>query len=193
VARDLEREIGACLDADDLRRAATLVIQGYGPELRRFVERALHSPDEAAEVMAQFGEDLWRALPTFRRECSTRSFCFRIAWHGALRRRHRRSRQVVRPLRSTEWSRLASAVPAASAPATSDRRARLEALHAHLDPGDLALLHLRVDQALPWEEVAAILSAGPQRVTQAALRKRYERLKDRLAVLAREQGLIAPR
>jgi RNA polymerase sigma-70 factor (ECF subfamily) len=189
---DLEREIGECLDRSDLRGAATLVIRGHGPELRRFVERALRSRDEAAEVMSQFGEDLWRALPGFRRECTVRTWCYRIAWHGVLRLRGRRSRRLVRPLRTTEWSRLAANIPAASARGPSSRTARLEQLHAELGPDDLALLHLRVDEELPWEEIAEVLSAGGERVRSAALRKRFERLKERIAQLARVRGLLKP-
>jgi RNA polymerase sigma-70 factor (ECF subfamily) len=49
---------------------------------------------------------------------------------------------------------------------------------------------LRLDQQLSWEEIAAILSEAGEPIGAAALRKRFERLKDRIAEIARERGLV---
>jgi RNA polymerase sigma-70 factor (ECF subfamily) len=65
-------------------------------------------------------------------------------------------------------------------------------LRARLDAIEQTLLVLRVDQRLSWEEIADVL-AGPgpgESLTPAALRKRYERLKDKLRRLARAEGLL---
>jgi RNA polymerase sigma-70 factor, ECF subfamily len=49
---------------------------------------------------------------------------------------------------------------------------------------------LRVDQGLAWAEIAEILAGEGRRVEPAALMKRFERLKERLARMARDQGLL---
>jgi RNA polymerase sigma-70 factor (ECF subfamily) len=71
------------------------------------------------------------------------------------------------------------------------RREQLRQLEAELPPDDRALLHLRHDRELSWDEIAEILSAGDgPPVTAPALRKRYERLKERLGRMAKEAGLL---
>jgi RNA polymerase sigma-70 factor (ECF subfamily) len=87
-------------------------------------------------------------------------------------------------------SRLAASVAATTHLPGSSRTDRLRLLRASLDPEDRTLLALRIDRALEWDEVAAVLSTDASPVNAAALRKRFERLKAKLARLAREQGLI---
>ena len=68
--------------------------------------------------------------------------------------------------------------------------ARLARLREMLPTEDHALLVLRLDREMAWEEIADVLSASGPRVTAAALRKRYERVKERLARRARDEGLV---
>ena len=49
---------------------------------------------------------------------------------------------------------------------------------------------LRIDRELEWEEIAAVLAADGVEVNAATLRKRFERLKERLREQAEEQGLL---
>jgi RNA polymerase sigma-70 factor (ECF subfamily) len=67
----------------------------------------------------------------------------------------------------------------------------LEAIRARLSLDEQGLLALRIDHGLDWESVAAILSNGDP-ISPAALRKRFERLKEKLSRLAREQGFVDP-
>jgi RNA polymerase sigma-70 factor (ECF subfamily) len=76
-------------------------------------------------------------------------------------------------------------------PGTLERRAEsLDRLRGELAQEDQNLLVLRLDQELAWEEIAVVLSGGGPPVKPAALRKRFERLKERMAKRAREQGLL---
>ena len=50
-----------------------------------------------------------------------------------------------------------------------------------LTPDDHMLLGLRLDRRLSWNDIAQVMEASP-----AALRKRYQRLKERLEELADE-------
>jgi RNA polymerase sigma-70 factor (ECF subfamily) len=65
---------------------------------------------------------------------------------------------------------------------------KLEKLRAVLSVDDQSLLALRLDQGFSWEEIAQILSASGKPVQAAALMKRFERLKARLAEMVK-QGL----
>jgi RNA polymerase sigma-70 factor (ECF subfamily) len=70
------------------------------------------------------------------------------------------------------------------------RRRDLERLREVLSLEDQTLLDLRIDQHLSWPDIADVLSHDGEAVQPAALAKRFERLKERLAKLAREKGLI---
>jgi RNA polymerase sigma-70 factor (ECF subfamily) len=86
-------------------------------------------------------------------------------------------------------SRVAASV-ANTAQLPGGRHAALRRLRETLDPDDQTLLSLRLDRELEWEELAVVLSGEGTPVTAVALRKRFERLKDRLGRLAREEGLL---
>jgi RNA polymerase sigma-70 factor (ECF subfamily) len=49
---------------------------------------------------------------------------------------------------------------------------------------------LRIDQGLAWEEIAQVVATEGAEPDAALLRKRFERLKERLSKLARDRGLV---
>jgi hypothetical protein len=83
-----------------------------------------------------------------------------------------------------------SAVKTLETYAPDGRAEKLMKLRESLDHEEETLLTLRVDRAMPWEEVAGIIRVDGEPATPAALRERFERLKEKLGRLAREQGLI---
>jgi RNA polymerase sigma-70 factor (ECF subfamily) len=87
-------------------------------------------------------------------------------------------------------SKVAGRVFATTAVELERQTGALERLRAQLEPEEQTLLTLRVDRQLSWREVADILAEEGATVDEAALRKRFERLKDKLARAAREGGLI---
>lgn len=89
-----------------------------------------------------------------------------------------------------EYSRLEAEVRSTTLP---ERARQVDRIREGLDPDERALLVLRVDRALPWEDAAAALSAEGERVTAAALRKRFERLTAKIARLAAAERLLSPR
>jgi RNA polymerase sigma-70 factor, ECF subfamily len=174
-------------DRGDLDAAATAAIEGYGPGIYGYL-CSLLDEDDARDAFSLFAEDLWRGLDGFRRESSVRAWAYRLAWHAAARFSRETWRKRRERLPSSAASRLAASV--ASASALGGRRDRLAQLRAQLTPEERTLLVLRVDRELEWEEVAEVLRADGVDVSTAALRKRFERLKERLAELARAQGLL---
>jgi RNA polymerase sigma-70 factor (ECF subfamily) len=90
-----------------------------------------------------------------------------------------------------EASQLAEDIRTKSVVRDEQRRLALDRVRGSLDPEEQTLLFLRLDQELEWSEVAEVLSADGKVVEPAALRKRFERLKERIAQQLREEGLVA--
>ncbi len=183
--RHLETRIRQLLCAADAGGAATALIESLGPGVLGYVLTMLPE-DDAYDAFAQFQEDVWRGLPGFRWECSLHAWAYRIAWHAAARfaRDTYRCRRVPLPPASGL---------APSAPLTSgggERRDQLARLREELPPEERTLLTLRVSRELEWDEVSTVLAGHGKDVSSAALRKRFERLKKKLVVLARERGLL---
>jgi RNA polymerase sigma-70 factor (ECF subfamily) len=73
----------------------------------------------------------------------------------------------------------------------TDVKDELRVLREQLDPEEHEILLLRLDRGLPWRDIARILGGDHQLDARAAaLRKRFERAKERLRKLAIEHGLI---
>ncbi len=167
-------------DAGDLDGAVTLAIDTYGDELFGFLIGLTGDHDRAGDVFSETCEKVWKNLAGFRFESSLRVWLYRIARNEFLRVAQRKQRSV--PL---------SAVPAVEAVVVRARsgtpvhqRTEIKEAFAKiregLSPDDHMLLGLRIEQKLPWNEIAAILG-----VEAPALRKRFERLKAKLRDLVK--------
>jgi RNA polymerase sigma-70 factor, ECF subfamily len=189
VGMSPDEQVAALLGQGEVDAAATLALQTFGPALLGYLASLLDE-DDARDVFSLLAEDAWCGLPGFRFECSLRAWLFRLAWHAANRFLRDPWRRRVEPLPSSAASRLAASVVAGASQLPGGRRDTLRALRRRLPPEDQTLLVLRVDKELEWNEVASVLAEAGEAVEPAALRKRFERLKDRLAALAREEGLL---
>ncbi len=171
--------------------AATTLIEALGPEMLGYLKAVLREDAEASDAFSIFCERVWRGLPRFRGEASLRVWCYRIAWHTVLSLKRDAYRRHRRRLDTSMASRLAGRIFATTAARREHQASTLDRLKAQLDREEQSLLILRVDRRLSWSEVADVLSEeGGARPEQAALRKRFERLKDKLARAARDQGLV---
>ncbi len=188
---DLEQRIAAELDAGDLDGAATAIVRGYGPVVLGYLANLLHDEEVARDVFGQCCENLWRGLAGFRRECSARTWFFRVAWTAFADHRRGAARHPALPVSTSELARAAGEVRSSTI-----RRNRamdqLARLREQLEPLEQSMLSLRLDQRMSWQEVAVVMSEGGELVEEATLRKRYDRLKDKLRRLAVAEGLIEP-
>ncbi len=167
----LDKRVRALLDQGRTRDAAALAIRELGPPVLGYLTALLRNDSDAREVFSQFAEDLWKGLPGFRGESSLRGWAYRIAWHASARFAPEEVRTAVG---EEAW-----------------RSERLQEIRARLDPDEQTLLILRVNRGLSWREVAHVLSVETgEPASEATLRKRFERLKEKLGTLAREVGLI---
>jgi RNA polymerase sigma-70 factor (ECF subfamily) len=188
----IEDRILSALERGAPEEAATEAIRGYGPQILGYLTRVLGSEDEAADAFSYFSERLWKGMAAFEGRSSVRVWAYRIAWTAALRVAGDGFRRRRERLRTSMASRVAADVLTRGA---AEARAReedgMERLRAQLEPAERALLVLRLDQRLSWREVAEVMAEDGTPVPEAALRKRFERLKEKLARLARAEGLLA--
>ena len=184
----------------DFSASAARAVETYGPEVLGFLVAVLRDEAVGSEVFSQFCEDLWTGLPRFRWECTFRTWAYTLARNAA--RRHLRSPHLRRnaALSQEALAEVADRVRTSTVSyLRSEVKQGVQRLRESLDEEDQALLILRVDRNLPWNDVARIMldegggaSATGSAIARkaAALRKRFERVKDHLRALARAQGLL---
>ena len=187
---DIEARIGELLAAGDRAGAATAAIQEFGPPVLRYLRSMLRDEDDASDAFSIFAENVWRGLGTWRGDGSLKAWSFRLAYNAALNLRSEAWRRRGRRFFSGEASALAEEIRTRSHVKVERQRQALDKLRESLDVGEVSLLALRIDQRLSWAEIAEVLSTDGEPVEPAALMKRFERLKVRLARMAKDQGLL---
>lgn len=195
----LEGELRALAERGATNEAATLALRQAGPELLRFLVHAHGSETTGADVFSLLAEDIWRGLPTFRWECSFRTWTYALARRASARyRRSERARGRAIPL--SELGALSELVDEVRTRTLSRLRdensAAIDTLKGELDVDERMLLSLRVERELSWAEIAAVLAEEGQAAdaaAQARLRKRFQLLKERLKRRGRELGLVSSR
>lgn len=206
---DIETRVRAACTVSDYSRAATLVIEGYGMELMAFLLSRTRSPADAEEVFSMFAEKLWAGLPAFEWRCTVRAWAYRIARHAASDHATAAPNRAQRNLALSQHVPLSRLAAQARTTTAAFRRTstkdRVRALRDRLEPDDQLLLVLRVDRGMEFREIAVVLAEADDVVSAAPsegggqealdreaarLRKRFERVKERLRELAQEAGLI---
>jgi RNA polymerase sigma-70 factor (ECF subfamily) len=184
---DVEARVNALLGGGDFGGAATEVIRGYGPRALGYLHRLLGNETDAADAFSLFAEQVWRGMPNFEGRSSVKTWAFKAAWSAAMKVRDDAWRRLREGFASGAASALADEVRTNTAIRFETLRQELEVLRAELTAEDQTLLALRLDQELSWEEVAEVLSTEGRVVDAAALRKRYERIKARLATIVKDR------
>lgn len=187
---ELEPKIRARAEADDLRGAATLALEGYGPEILGWLVATTRSHEVAEEVFSMLSEDLWKGLPSFRWDASMRTWLYVLARHAHARYRRSGFEKRRRPL--SELSDVEAAVRSKTRPwLRTDVKDRFRALRDELSEDDRSLLVLRVDRRMAWADVTRVIGEeGEDKKAIARVRKRFSLLKERLHRRAQEEGLL---
>lgn len=185
----IDAKVQELLARGEEKEAATAALRTLGAEVLGYLENVLGDPDDARDVFQVFAEDLWKWLPSYRGG-SLRAAAYRIAWHAAARFRREAWRRRKERMRTTMASRIAASIASPESRLLSSPRDRIARLRASLEPEERSLLILRLDRELSWKEVAEVLTSEGDPVDSAAVRKRFERVKEKLAKRAREEGLL---
>jgi RNA polymerase sigma-70 factor (ECF subfamily) len=186
----LENLVRDHLAAGDAASAATIAIQDLGPEVLGFLRSILRDEADASDAFSLFAEWVWTGLPGFQGDSSLRTWAYRVAWSAAGRFTRDPWRVRRERIPTSAASRLADTVRASTALARDEQRAAVLRLREKLGPEERTLLVLRLDRELSWSEIAHVLGADGEPPQEAALRKQFERLKAKLAKLARDDGLL---
>ena len=80
----------------------TRLLGEFGPSLDRLAAAYEAELAERDDLLQDISFALWRALPSFRGECSERTFVYRIAHNRGLTHRARRRLRVTEPLERAE-------------------------------------------------------------------------------------------
>ena len=188
-----DEQVARLVSGGNTRQAATLVIQAHGPAVLRYLRALLRDEGTVDDAFSLFGEWVWRGIANFRGEAPLRSWTLGVAWNAAQRVRDEAWQKHKARLSTGFASKLVAKIRTTS-PGTLERRDEgLDQLRGELAAEDQNLLVLRLDQELAWEDIAVVLSGSGSPVKPSALRKRFERLKERMAKRARERGLLHDR
>ena len=181
----LEAGIAQSLDAGDVRAAVAQIVRGYGPEILGYLAAVLKSESDGDDAFGLFCEELLGGLDRFERRCSARTWAYRVAWHCAQKFAEDPHRRRGRRLATGEISGLAAGVRSNSQPYLKESaRIWLLRVRESLSPEEQTLLVLRIDRELSWREVAVVMG---EEIEEAALRKRFDRLKRKLQQAASER------
>ncbi|MBV1860116.1 MAG: sigma-70 family RNA polymerase sigma factor [Nannocystaceae bacterium] len=195
---ELELQIRQVAAEQHFDEAATRALRGYGPELLGFLVAAAQDDDLALEAFSMFSEDLWRGLAGFQWRATLRTWAYTVARRALYRARKSRGRRLaVEPLTSNAYNELAARVRTQTITILrSEVRSGVAALRQELSAEERMLLTLRVDREMSWREIAWISEEASEELSDeelarsvAALRKRFERTKNRLRALALERGV----
>lgn len=197
----VEREVRACCERGDLRTAVTIAIRDYGPEVFGFLVVLTRDSSDAGDVFADACIRMWKGLEGFEWRCSLRTWVYLLARRAcsayqrerlAYRERHVRLSDVpeidelIARVRTTTHARL-----------QGEQQTRAARIREQLLPDEQALLTLRLDRNLEWREIVRVLDdredLDEDSITReaAALRKRFERLKQRLKMLATKDAALS--
>ncbi len=194
----VEAEIRAAYDRAEHERAATLIMERYGPEILGFLAAWLESREQATEAFSCFSEDLWTGLPSFRWRCSARGWAYTVARNAGRRVAKKERRRHFASLREIQGTAaIARQRSTTAAYLKTEVKDKMRLLRRRLPPEDQSLLILRVHRQLPWRELAIVLGRGGLHASDEALdreaarlRKRFHLATSRLRVWAREEGLL---
>jgi RNA polymerase sigma-70 factor (ECF subfamily) len=159
-------------------------------------------PSVAADVQQDLWLTVFTHLPGFRWESSLKGWLYLLARRTAIKaakRDGKRGRAGV-PLSQAAESKLEAHLATSIAEwKKDDFKQRFRALRTKLPEPDQTLPTMRVDQELPFREIALALAEPDEelegkelRTREATLMKRFQRVKQRLYQLALDDGLIHP-
>ena len=193
---DLEQQIQSLLEKGDLQRASSRADEGYGPEVFGLLVSLDRDTRDASEVFSQTCEDLWVGLERFEGRCSMRTWLYTLARHAAARFRRSPHRRPGRRMALSQVSEVADRVRTQTLPfLRTEAKSELARIREALDEEDRALLVLRVDRGLSWNDIALVFagddaSKATLERTSARLRKRFQAVKSEIRKRAREAGLL---
>lgn len=189
-ARD--NELKALALAGEHERATEGAIRLYGPEIVGWLSSVLPTEADAQDAFSRASVELWKSLRRFDGRCSIRTWCYMLARHAAIRVRSRKAAGEVLVSHVPSIAGVVSHVWSTTRHKQAEAADVYAQIRNELAEEDQILLVLRVDKDLAWRDIAQVLLGEDAAADElprkaAALRKQFERVKDRLKTLAAER------
>lgn len=137
------------------RTAFTTLVRDAAPMLERLALRVLRHRQDAEDATQEAIVDAWRKLPSFRGEARFRTWVYRILVSRALDVARRR-----RPLDEVPASLACAATGPGEAAAARDLERTIREAIDELPPAQRAVLLLRTDHGLSYEEISYVMGTG---------------------------------
>lgn len=142
------------------RSAFAALVRDAAPMLERLALRVLRHRQDAEDAAQEAILDAWRNLPRFRGEARFRTWACRILLSRAMdTARRRRSQERLGAEDLPPALACSAAGPADSAASRDLETAIREAIDA-LPPAQRAVLLLRTDHGMSYEEIAYVMGTG---------------------------------
>jgi RNA polymerase sigma-70 factor, ECF subfamily len=185
-----EAELRELIARGEHEHATEEALRSYGPELIGWLCSMLPTTADAHDAFSRMSEELWKSLGRFDGRCAVRTWCYMLARHAAARIRGRSGKR--REVLVSQIPSLQQAVTRIWTTSQQDAKRTRDVyaeIRTELDEEDQTLLVLRVDRNLAWRDIAQVLlgeQARPSELARksSALRKQFERVKERLRDLA---------
>jgi RNA polymerase sigma-70 factor (ECF subfamily) len=193
-----EQDVRARCQAGDAGGAVELALRLYGTEVQRLLMTIVQREEVARDAYGRFCEDLWQGLSGFRWESSLRTWVYSVARNAAFREQRGPARRLAR-MGDNTIDQLRGPEPRSMTQPwlRTEVKSGFARLRERLETDERMILLLRVDQQMSWEDVARILDpeeagSGPEGLKRksAAVRKQFQRIKERLREMAEQEGLI---
>lgn len=195
----VEESIRRAVDEGKIDLAISEGVRAFGPEVLGFLLAILRDEELAREVYSDWMEDVCRGLAGFRWQSTFRTWAYmlaRHAWHRAVARAEGASNIPLSDAPEVEARAVRERTPTLPYLRT-DLKKKVARLREGLGAEDQELLILRVDRGLAWMEIADVMlgPGAPRRaraieMEAAALRKRFERVKEKLRTLAQRERIF---
>jgi RNA polymerase sigma-70 factor (ECF subfamily) len=163
---------------DALARDLARILSTHGPSIRRVA--ALYARGDPDDLLQEIAVALWRALPSFRRECSERTFVLRVAHNRAVSHLASAVRRTHEDLEGVDVAASTGRNPAIVYERTETRDRLLSAVRG-LPLGARQVLGLLLED-LSYAEIAAVLG-----LTEGNVAVRITRARQALRILLERQ------
>jgi RNA polymerase sigma-70 factor, ECF subfamily len=137
------------------RAAFAVLVRDAAPMLERLALRVLRHRQDAEDAAQEAILDAWRNLPRFRGEARFRTWAYRILVARAIDVARRR-----RPAEELPTAVACTASGPAEAAASNDLERAIREVIDELPPAQRAVLLLRTDHGLSYEEIAYVMGTG---------------------------------
>lgn len=182
-----EDEIMELVDSGEFERATETVIDAYGSELYNYIRKLCGDPHLADDAFQSFSIDLWEGLESFEGRSSIETWAYTVARNAAYQLMRKQGRKKERPLYTDEQRRLAERWTRSATKNWEKTEAKHWLWEIVEEFGSEAreLFVLRIGNQKSWREIAEIvedddLEGKELSRASARLRKRYQRLKEKL-------------